>query len=1267
MTRPLVNPSRSGETAQNPIQLDDNEDDREVNGEDDREVIDEDGREVIDLTVDEDVPVPERQPTSFEAPRAPSRSRGPHNCSPNALSSREVPSRSALLNQGSSSHRETANIRSRATPRAPGLQHPLTLSGRSNSRESAVPAPLSRQTSITARNTPKSSNSLPQISLNETTRETTDRTRRSPEQDVTRPSYNARSNSGREASLPSKGLSASRPQAANASQSPLEATSASRRPGLDATSTTHVRSVDGPRQSFSTSRNASDLVGRNDPLSNSTTPSPIPPLAPIPELLPDRLPSEEDHSNAESPPAAQTFDAGIEMNLPVLDSTKVPAQSNSTFSGGELAYADVLAIVQESLDRLHSHHGDALRLLLRWERKSFARKPSTEAGTTSSLHESPLRSMSPVRFPTRRFQKQAENIDVICVNYLDGKKSIESLSLPVTRCRSTADRLPYFSEYATLQSNHLIENENKLIFHPYPGENREKDINLEGLGKHYDLEADERESTLDRRLQCRVFKTSVENTMTKLGISWENIIFWLLAEVDLIDNINQGPGFPYLKDREAYSQEMKKDDTAWKKERLFNREDDKWKDLISRLQPPTLSKLRTTAAFCLAFSRVFSKLVSKVFVLSIWHVARYSDVARREVFAPPRPGQRTEPASDADFTYRKWACRICFQHDCISHGEIRDDPQPPSRETWSSSNSAASTSDSETSYQDSQATTHLSDQSSSEIVPPYDSHGRGKDKQKKRKQRAFDIYEEYTINYRLPVPVVPHPHSPHSEEASSVRLPKLSEKEWEEPMHEIMKRGVFYPCNHPGTCDEAQCRCFRAGVMCEKICGCARACRRRYRGCTCAKGKGKGKVCREYQCTCRQLSRECDADLCGKCGADEILDPVNRYKAEIEVGRCSNAFVTRSVPKRTFIGKSTVHGLGLFMGENVKKDEFIGQYVGEILGKEEAKRRDYIYGHQKTSYTFNLTGDNAVDSTYAGNKIRFINDVNGGKPNLVPRTVICNNDVRIGFFAAENIKIGDELFFDYMYPEHKTADFVKPLGRGGTTKSQIGRSQAKPATDNKVSARKSGVQRPELSRAPTPDRRRQTEAARQARAAKRAAKPAQEPVMAQSTRKSRAILAKTVGLSAEEEYEAIAETSQQYDDDTGFRGAGSSKSSNKSRTLGFVLQDSANDPSYVESEGESDNDDAVPGSSFFDIPETESEEEAEAHDDDDDDDDDVEKQPRQMNASRPRYRIGATIEQRRKKGGTTPGDYTFVSRASRKHAYTQAMGKRKRAVEDEDY
>jgi hypothetical protein len=246
---------------------------------------------------------------------------------------------------------------------------------------------------------------------------------------------------------------------------------------------------------------------------------------------------------------------------------------------------------------------------------------------------------------------------------------------------------------------------------------------------------------------------------------------------------------------------------------------------------------------------------------------------------------------------------------------------------------------------------------------------------------------EHIINYKLaanpdvlandPVPAF---HAPDNAIPPSGRFNRVW---WEKNTNTFKweKRNPFVPCSHDGDCVDAKCRCYREGITCEKSCKCPSLCDRRFPGCVCSSIHGKRSCSTEKACLCVKFKRECDADLCGTCGATEILDPVNRYNEEMLLERCTNVGIQRGVPKKTLLGRSEVHGFGLYAGQDIEKDDIIGEYTGEVISVEESARREIIYEYEKNMYLFKLNRKQDVDATFMGNKLRFINNANQNLTN----------------------------------------------------------------------------------------------------------------------------------------------------------------------------------------------------------------------------------------------------------------------------------------------
>ena len=207
--------------------------------------------------------------------------------------------------------------------------------------------------------------------------------------------------------------------------------------------------------------------------------------------------------------------------------------------------------------------------------------------------------------------------------------------------------------------------------------------------------------------------------------------------------------------------------------------------------------------------------------------------------------------------------------------------------------------------------------------------------------------------------VVPAQSTVHK--AASTSTHKRATDYWQDAFPHASKldqREVFYPCSHAGPCTSETCRCVAQGVTCEKSCACPAGCTRRFQGCSCSTRGSR--ICLAERCQCHAMNRECDPDLCRGCGAHEVLDPANKYDAEVARGRCQNVAIQRALPKRTLVGTSKLlleggkFGYGLYLGEPCKRDDFVGEYTGEVLSERETEMRGFIYDTVEMSYLFTL-------------------------------------------------------------------------------------------------------------------------------------------------------------------------------------------------------------------------------------------------------------------------------------------------------------------------
>lgn len=397
-----------------------------------------------------------------------------------------------------------------------------------------------------------------------------------------------------------------------------------------------------------------------------------------------------------------------------------------------------------------------------------------------------------------------------------------------------------------------------------------------------------------------------------------------------------------------------------------------------------LSSLRHSSPERLAKAAVLCENFHKMSYISLWHVAR-----KHQLRAVP-----DEEEIDETDLVNELTCRICLRFSCPYHGELQED-----------------------------GASDVDDAASSESVD--------------NSAVLTDIICPPKVNYRtrvaFPKVAVKLPVAAELTRAQKKdrRLVEywLGKDQWN---HDADQRGPFYPCDHPGSsCEDAKCSCFQDSIPCEKTCSCSSDCQRKFMGCACSSLKTKGRklLCfDDDRCACHRFGRECDPDLCGACGVCEVVDPMNRYNDQVLVGRCRNASIQRGVPKRTLLGDSGIHGFGLYAGEEIDKHEFVGEYKGEVITKNEAERRGAVYEYQKLSYLFSLNRSQEIDSTYFGNKIRFINHAGDGYNTLFPRVILVNMVHRIALYAERNIRVGEELLFDYgpKFPNEQLGGKAKP-------------------------------------------------------------------------------------------------------------------------------------------------------------------------------------------------------------------------------------------------
>ena len=178
----------------------------------------------------------------------------------------------------------------------------------------------------------------------------------------------------------------------------------------------------------------------------------------------------------------------------------------------------------------------------------------------------------------------------------------------------------------------------------------------------------------------------------------------------------------------------------------------------------------------------------------------------------------------------------------------------------------------------------------------------------------------------------------------------------------------------------------------------------------------KYKLPKTYCCNCNE---SCEKETCNCINKhNQIYECNSNCLCKI----CSNRIIQKGISHSLiikYINKSK--GFGLFANDNISKGDFICEYIGEIISKEEAEKKIYMNHILKKPnyilqirecYSNNFSLNTFIDSEKYGNCARFIN--HSCQPNLTYEFVRIEHFIpHCAFYANKDIKKGEELTFCY--------------------------------------------------------------------------------------------------------------------------------------------------------------------------------------------------------------------------------------------------------------
>ncbi|KAG8373274.1 hypothetical protein BUALT_Bualt11G0006800 [Buddleja alternifolia] len=120
--------------------------------------------------------------------------------------------------------------------------------------------------------------------------------------------------------------------------------------------------------------------------------------------------------------------------------------------------------------------------------------------------------------------------------------------------------------------------------------------------------------------------------------------------------------------------------------------------------------------------------------------------------------------------------------------------------------------------------------------------------------------------------------------------------------------------------------------------------------------------------------------------------------------------------KRLRFQRSKIHDWGLAALEPIEAEDFVIEYVGELIRPRvsDIREREYEKMGIGSSYLFRLDDGYVVDATKRGGIARFIN--HSCEPNCYTKVISVEGQKKIFIYAKRHISAGEELSYNYKFP-----------------------------------------------------------------------------------------------------------------------------------------------------------------------------------------------------------------------------------------------------------
>ncbi|GFR76010.1 hypothetical protein ElyMa_005790100 [Elysia marginata] len=177
-------------------------------------------------------------------------------------------------------------------------------------------------------------------------------------------------------------------------------------------------------------------------------------------------------------------------------------------------------------------------------------------------------------------------------------------------------------------------------------------------------------------------------------------------------------------------------------------------------------------------------------------------------------------------------------------------------------------------------------------------------------------------------------------------------------------------------------------------------------------------------CAIRGSFENSEAVVSSKCPCFVNYDHVCTDACKCDKTKCKNRALNYGfVFPNTYVKQSQIDNKGLFANEDIPKDNWIIEYVGEYISETEAEFREHYYSLLRINYTSTDTFGNTIDATRTGNNARFAN--HSCNPNAILISLIGENDSpRQVMLAIKHIKKDDEIKWFYSEIAERRQDLI---------------------------------------------------------------------------------------------------------------------------------------------------------------------------------------------------------------------------------------------------